>query len=638
MDMQSIHDNLPEHAKAAISGVKNGTTYIREGVNSKIGEKRTFKTSQGMREMIELGPVGASANIIKVRCCATGIEFIMKRLEMVSTAPSSTTGNPGLVSVEAMEALACRADLIPSLPENPNLVHCYCSQADNSGLVPAKVLLLELCGESLADALVQAGGSMKADQVLHVLRDVAGGLFCLHSMEKGPVVHGSLEPAHILHDTKSDMWKLGSFGAAHLDTDDDAEDTASDIWQLGILLLTLLFGATKFDKKSHITTTNSNEVRNTIVASISSGCPTNNVEGRILLLATWLLAADPCKRPSAEQVVIACSSLGVMPAPQLALAFPDNARKDFKALCMGLVRRTIFEAVSAIDGSDRCNLVNKYGEEALRNPASLPNSVKEKALSTQQSNYIRIIQSFLPVGAESSMGPDAKILQECLERIGSTAKTPQATTASEPTAAQAPVDLLDFEQPASKNKETTAPPKAQDTMDLMGFEEPTAGSEEIPQLIPAPQNDLLCSMEPLPVATPEPSPQLGGLDLFDAPSAPPQQPKSSDLDGLGDLFSMPAVPQQAPAPAMPMPMQSGVQQQVPAPVTPMAVPSGGYAGMHSAGMPMAGAMPSTQSPTQQGNPFCAPASQSQGPIVGMTQIKPPKKEEPKDPFAGLAGF
>lgn len=169
----------------------------------------------------------------------------------------------------------------------------------------------------------------------------------------------------------------------------------------------------------------------------------------------------------------------------------------------------------------------------------------------------------------------------------------------------------------------------------MGLEECTSAADQAPQLIPAPQADLLCSMEPLPAATPEPSPRQAGLDLFDAPSVPPQQAKSSDLFGapsapleqakpsdldglqsrLGDLFNRPAGQQ---------------QQQMPAPMMPMAVQNGGYAGMPSGGMHAAGDMPSVQ-------PYGS-AVQSQGPVIGMTQIKPPAKEEPKDPFAGLAGF
>lgn len=250
-------------------------------------------------------------------------------------------------------------------------------------------------------------------------------------------------------------------------------------------------------------------------------------------------------------------------------------------------------------------------------------------MSTDQSNYIRIIQSFLPMGGDSgSIGPDAKKLREELAQIaGATNTTPKAS--SESPVAQTAVDLLDFEGSSAKPQDVIVAPKTQDTMDLMGLEESTSTVEQAPQLIPAPEADLLGSLESLPAAAPQPSPQVGGLDLFDAPSsspqasfnasvAPPQQAKPSELDGLqsrlGDLFNMPAAQQ---------------QQQVPAPMMPTAVQSGGYAGMPSGGTHTAGMMPNVQQPVMQ---------QAEGPIIGMTQIKPPKKDEPKDPFAGLAGF
>merc|ERR1719240_392987 len=98
-------------------------------------------------------------------------------------------------------------------------------------------------------------------------------------------------------------------------------------------------------------------------------------------------------------------------------------------------------------------------------------------------------------------------------------------------------------------------------------------------------------------AAPNAEPPVSQLDLFAAPAtAAPQQ--TSNVDGLqsrlGDLFNAP----------------------------PAATATGGYS---------------------QANPFdLAPAQpvamQQQGPMVGMQQINPPKKEEPKDPFAGLAGF
>merc|ERR1719428_2164576 len=321
------------------------------------------------------------------------------------------------------------------------------------GKTPAKVLLFELCGESLAEAMAQAGGSMKADDVLHVLRDVADGLLCLHT-QKTPVIHGSLEPAHILRDMKTGSWKLGSFGDAKASRNDDSdlEDTASDIWQVGVLILTLLFGSTAFDAKFN--NEDARGVHHSILASIPTGRPCSSLEGRICLLACWLLAAQPTKRPTAEQLVIAVASLGRMPAPQLSLAFPSTVRQGFKDMVLGLVRRTIVEAVSSIEGSDRRTLINKFGEEALRDPAKLPAKVKEEALSAQQAQYIRALQTF--IGSESNLSPEAKQLGEELAKAGGSKVT-------EAPKSQAPMDLLDMEE-ATQTQEA---PKAEDPVDLL---------------------------------------------------------------------------------------------------------------------------------------------------------------------------
>lgn len=619
VDLQSVHDNLPEHAKMAIGGIASGAKSIREGVNSKLGERYEFKTSAGKRELVDLGPIGASANISKARCSGTGTEFVLKRLEMCTLSGSNEKGNAGLVSLEAIEALAQRADLVPSLPESPNLVRCFGCRADNTTKTPAKLLLLELCTESVADVLVQRG-SLKAEEALHVLRDVADGLLCLHSMAGGPVVHGSVEPAHILRDAESGLWKLGSFGAAHKSLENDPEDAASDIWQLGILLLTVLFGQSAFDKKiGHM---DANSVHNSMVASIASGRPANAIEGRICLLACWLLAADPAKRPTAEQVVIAVASLASMPAPQLSLAFPADVRKDFKTLSMALVRRTIFEAVNAIEGADRRILINKYGEEALLNPSKLPAKVKEGALSKEQTQYIRVIQSFLGA-ADISVNPEAKKLSEELAK----ARKQQTTSApaTETCSGQGPTDLLDMDEDLLEVAEV---PQLIEVAPTPGSAQPAEldlfGTSESAPVQPASTGDLLFEMDapaPVPAAPAE-------LDLFGnvTPSAAALPVPAAPLDDL--LFGASAAP--APASTPTGDLLFGEPAGAPTagyPATPAAAPvkpaSLDLASLYAAAPPPA--MPSM--PIMQ-----APAAQD------VPSAPVPKKEEPKDPFAGIAGF
>jgi hypothetical protein len=638
-DMQGVKDRLPGSLMA-----------IREGVNSKIGDRRSFKTPNGTRDIVELGPIGKSANIIKVRCSATNEEFVVKRLAM-ATEVNNQNGNPGLVSVEAMEALAQRADLIASLPQNPSIVQCFGVQADNNGKVPAKVVLMELCGESLQDYMAKDG--MKSDDQLHVLRDVAEGLFCLHTAELGSVVHGSIDTEHIYRDNKSGVWKLGSFGAA-----ERSSETAKDIWQLGLLLLTVLFGSTSFDKDSDGSNTTSEEVHNSIVSSIPSGRVLTNMEGRLVLMISWLLTAEPSKRPTAEQVVLAVGKLGEMPAPALALALPNHTRKQFRALCMSFVRRTICEAIDNIEGSDRRILINKYGEEALRNPANLPTSVKQGALSTEQHTYIRVIQSFLPGEVNNNtLSPDVKSLSEALARAASEMGDSKADC-KEASEGRAPSDLLGFQE-APKTEKVNQAPKAPEA----------AGSLlDLADLAPSP------SQQP---------PKINadaGLDLLQmgvAPSSQVTDTKPNALDALqgnlGDLFSNPT-PQPMATPCSDFSALASQPAAQPAMAQPgmhpvmaafnMPAPQQGAFGMMPAQNPSGPQqtpymMPNQYAPPMQPNrmqpaPMTSPmlmnpqANGSAGYPTSTTQVAPPQKqtvfsapvqkEEKKDPFAGLVGF
>lgn len=534
-------------------------------------------------------------------------------------ASANADGNSGLISLEAMEALAQRAELIPSLPESPNLVQCFGCRSDNTGKTPAKVLLFELCGESLADVMAQQDGSMKPDEVLHVLRDIADGLMCLHCMPSGPVLHGSLEPAHVVRGVETGNWKLGSFGTAHKSLKDDPEDAASDIWQLGILLLTLLYGSTAFDQK--FASKDEKGVHHQLVSSIPSQRPANNLEGRMCLLACWLLAAKPSMRPSAEQVVIAIASLGSMPAPQLGLAFPAYVRQDFKALCMALVRRTICEAIANIEGSDRRILINKYGEQAMHNPSQLPAEVKEQALSKEQAQYIRVLQSFLG-SAGACLTPEAKQLSQDLARAQSQDMTPQEAVHN-PTQAQEPEDLLDMgEAPkAPQIPENSA-------QDLLDMDDSAAAMAPVPQLIevnassltpagellfdePVAQASKSCDLDLLDLgAQVAPPAQSCGLDLFSSPAPPFAQPTQA-----GELiFNAPTA-----SPAKPIEPNGMLVAQPPVPWA-----------ASSAQLPLGG-------PVQQPQIIPGlPATQPSTLLATPTASAPAKKEEPKDPFADLS--
>lgn len=477
---------------------------------------------------------------------------------------------------------------------------------------------------------------LKPQELQYVLRDVARGLHSLHTADMGSVVHGSVEAEHIYRDIKSGTWKLGSFGAAQR-----SSDKASDIWQFGVLLLTLLFGSTAFDKNSVGSKQTTDGALDSLISSVPLMRPCSNFEARLLLLVSWMLASEPSNRPTAKQVAIFVSKLGgetPAPTPELALSLPALARKDFRALCMALVRRTIRVAIDSIDESGRKMLVVMCGEQALRNPQLLPMQVKQNALSTDQRKYIRFIQSILP--SETAI-PDKKSLSE------------------------APTQPAQEAHGEALEKKT---PDAPALLDLMSLEEASMTQEvNQPQVVQESSVDLLDFVA-------ESKPQEAAGTNF------------AELEGLGDLFSSPQQAMASPVSQAAMPV-SPAQPCVASPASHLAIPvvmpspQQGPVGMPYAQQNLFGAS-CPQQPMQmppmtcmqqngvassQNNGFVMPQMPvfqqpggNAGYATGMTQMAPSnktptadpflsinsphkdlaKKEEatPKDPFAGFVSF
>lgn len=416
--LQSVQENLPDSVKSAWGASYTGIQSLKEGVNARIGERRKFRTKTGSMEVVELGSL--SENVTKVRCCATDTEFVLKRVEVPmqgeepgSSSPASMTVT---ISLEALQTLVGRTELIKALPESPHLVRCLASQADNSGKAHAQLLLFELCEEPLDDLVARSGGTLKVQEALQVLEDVAAGLHSLHTSEDKPegkpVIHGSVRAEHVFC-TKSGTWKLGSFGAAEAG---EQPDVASDVLQLGVLIFKLLFGCAAevlsgLDSKSAL--------------PVPNGRPADALEGRLCLLLRWMLAADPVKRPTAKQVGVIVESLRSMPAVELIQAMPPWVRTAAKKTCEELMVKILVEAISNIDGSDRRILVNKYGEEALMNPTLLPPTVQVKALNHEQSARMRDLPIFL--GDETATATnEAKELGLKLAQAGSALQSDEA--------------------------------------------------------------------------------------------------------------------------------------------------------------------------------------------------------------------
>jgi len=656
LTLQNIQDNL--------------STYVREGVNSKVGTKRSFQSSTGMREMVELGPIGSSGNLTKVRCLLTDKDFVIKRM--------SNAEGPRCQEAKATQELLARAELLPRLPHSPHLVHCFGSQEDSSGTHPARLILLEVCGESLADTLVNTGGTMKPDEMILVLQHVTKGLQCLHGAEKGSIVHGSLKPEHILKDAKSGMWKLGSFGAAHKSLQNDPKDAASDIWQMGILVLTMMFGTTAFAKQNLDTSMAAIEVHESLLASIPKERPFTCIEGAMLVLVRWLLAADPLARPSVEQLALVVGALDILPAPQLALAFPESALKDFKSFSASLVRRTIFDVIQDLDAWDKHKLINKYGEEALRSPGTLPGALfkdaKENLLSDATWEYVRTVQAFVPLlrsacGARSGtpLTPAAQKLSEQLAQLGNAVQKTQEmrTFTAEP--AKPKVETQTATNELAKPKVQSGDLLDLGVNDLLDFGEAPASLKA-----PVPVHTWEAAFESTePIKTPEapvpaPTAQTGGWADF-SPDAPvdfnpgtpaPQPTQKVDKlqTELGNLFGnnngnnrfaalqMPVMQQQN---AFAAPMANPYAPQgAPMPRQQMAnspyAPQVAHMPIQMPQAPQAAPMPpNPQLPNRFGTlmPGCPKQMMDHWAIEVEESQKVEKEQgEKKDPFAGIGGL
>lgn len=440
--LQHVHDNLPESARLALAGgVGTGASYfqsVKEGVNSRIGVRKTLRTKTGPMEVVELGTLGDS--VTKVRSSANDTEFALKRIEAPMEGEDSGSASPlsmkVTVSLEALKTLVDRTELIMVLPESPHLVRCVGSQADNSGKTHAQLLLFELCEESLTDLLTRNGGALKVDEALQVLEDVAAGLHCLHTAQSGPAIHGSVRPDHVLRGKSG--WKLGGFSALVASGEGGLEE-ASDVLQLGILIFESLFGSLEGEPCGP-------EASSALL--VPHGRPADALEGRLCLLLRWMLAADPRRRPTAKQVTVMVDSLRCMPAKELMQAMPPWIHTAAQKTCETLTLKVLIEAIESIDGSDRRILINKYGEEALLNPKLLPAATQAKALSAEQSARIRDLPIFL--GCGDGAGAAACATREA-KQLGLKLAEAAAPLQDEDESAEAPpliqcVDLMDMTQ------------------------------------------------------------------------------------------------------------------------------------------------------------------------------------------------
>merc|ERR1719375_1884897 len=111
--IQSVQETLGPSAKVSAA-------YVQDEVLAKIGQKRSIKTPQGTKEIVELGPLGNSLNVTKVRCLATDKEYALKRMALGNDAKKEDEKAPAerahaMVSLEALQSLADKAEALPKM-------------------------------------------------------------------------------------------------------------------------------------------------------------------------------------------------------------------------------------------------------------------------------------------------------------------------------------------------------------------------------------------------------------------------------------------------------------------------------------------------------------------------------------------
>merc|ERR1719161_2342035 len=275
-----------------------------------------------------------------------------------------------MVSLEALQCLADKAEALPDMAVHQNVVKIFSAQVDNTSRSHGQVFLMELCDESVAE-IIEGKGPMSAEEVLKMVKDVAEGLQFLHGQKEGPVIHGSLETAHILKG-KGGEFKLASFGATHFDADSPASPKVkSDIWQLGILIFMSLFGLHPFGGEAEKSEA-ANSLKKGCALAVPHQRPKSLLEGRLCILMHWLLVPDACLRPSAKQVSVLLGHLEKMVASQLIKALPPPVQKTVFNTLKGAERQTLVDGLESVPTHIGRNLVREYGEGLLLNPKLIP--------------------------------------------------------------------------------------------------------------------------------------------------------------------------------------------------------------------------------------------------------------------------
>eukprot|EP00746_Dinoflagellata_sp_MGD_P124130 gnl/MRDRNA2_/MRDRNA2_58714_c0_seq1.p1 gnl/MRDRNA2_/MRDRNA2_58714_c0~~gnl/MRDRNA2_/MRDRNA2_58714_c0_seq1.p1 ORF type:complete len:692 (+),score=152.65 gnl/MRDRNA2_/MRDRNA2_58714_c0_seq1:148-2076(+) len=371
---QAVQDRLPESLQS-IQNAKAGASKVHDDLAAKIGTTRKIKTPQGVREVVEICLLGDSENVTKVRDLASDKEFVLKRMttgnqQKDEKEKTVAEGASAMVSLEALQTLVDKAEMLPQLGVHPNIAQIFSSQPDNTNRSHGHVFLMEICEESVT-SIIKSKGPMSGEEVLKMLKDVVAGLEFLHGQKEGPITHGSVEMSHVLKGQGGE-WKLASFGKTSFDGESEGcAKVKLDVWQLGALIFVALFGAHPFGRASE---------GSKAAMSLKEGCalavphqrPRTLLEGKLCILMHWLLAPDHAVRPTAKQVGVLLGHLERMVASQIMKTLPPPIRKMVAQTMMASERLTLVEGLSSIPTEIGIRLVKEFGENLLVNPKIIP--------------------------------------------------------------------------------------------------------------------------------------------------------------------------------------------------------------------------------------------------------------------------
>lgn len=204
--------------------------------------------------------------------------------------------------------------IVEDVSPHPNVIHLYDVCEDPTGVH----LILELCsGGELFDRIV-AQSKYTEVEAAAVVRQIAGGLAALHQAD---IIHRDLKPENclFLNDSKGSPLKIMDFGLSSVEEFTDPVvglfgsidyvspealsrgkiSSKSDMWSLGVILYILLSGYPPFIAQSN------RQKQQIIMAGEFSFYEKTwkNISSSAKDLISNLLAVDPQRRPSAEEVL-----------------------------------------------------------------------------------------------------------------------------------------------------------------------------------------------------------------------------------------------------------------------------------------------------------------------------------------------